>query len=585
MTEVIFRPLTPLNHKNSRHKGPVNTRSEHLAKGYQYQKGALRLPCEIIVDRDVPLKMRDGVTIYADVFRPATGDKVPAIINWAPYGKGDTGYWTLDNSEMFPNRFGVKRGVVSGLQSWEGNDPAYWCNHGYAVVQIDARGAFNSEGDIWFLNLEEGKDGHDAVEALASKDWCSGRIGLAGNSWLAMTQWRIAVERPKHLCAIAPWEGLTDPLRNSTTRGGIPDFAFPAYIRDQMFGSGRVEDIIEMAEQDSTFNDYWAEKVPDVASIGVPAYVVASYSNPVHPLGTFRGWSKLTSPKWLRINNTHEWPDFYTPKYMADLHRFFDHYLKEIHNGWETDTPPVRVSVLDPGHEDIVDRPEDSFPPEQVEKRAFYLDARDGSLTETLPKGPAQTRYELSEKLPEVTFTMRFDQAVEVIGCPILSVFVSAQGHDDLDLFAYIEKLDRKGKQLWHQTVDLGLPAGRWWMPKVYNLGLKLVEPAFFRGANGMLRVSRRGLDTEGFEDFPDVSLREVTPLNEGEIVQADIPFWPVAMRWHEGEQLRLKISGKNLLPVFLPGLPPLEIQPGKAHVFHTGEGHPSNLILPMCRV
>ncbi len=180
--------------------------------------------------------MRDGTTLYADVLRPVTDTPVPAIVNWAPYGKGDTGFSTLDNRKMFPNRFGIARSRLSGLQSWEGNDPAYWCAHGYAVVQVDARGAFNSEGDIVYLGSQEGRDGHDAVEAIAGLAWCSGKVGLAwcsgkvglaGNSWLAMSQWRTASERPAHLAAIAPWEGLTDLYRDVIARGGVAPHRLP----------------------------------------------------------------------------------------------------------------------------------------------------------------------------------------------------------------------------------------------------------------------------------------------------------------------------------------------------------------------
>jgi len=94
----------------------------------------------------------------------------------------------LDNKKQYPNPFGIPRSAMSGLQSWEGNDPAYWCGHGYAVVQVDARGAFDSEGDIVYLGSQEGREGHDAVERVAALPWCSGRVGLAGNSWLAVSQ-------------------------------------------------------------------------------------------------------------------------------------------------------------------------------------------------------------------------------------------------------------------------------------------------------------------------------------------------------------------------------------------------------------
>jgi putative CocE/NonD family hydrolase len=228
MTNIKFRPVKSLDDPDARYHG-FEPCSKLLPTGSQPVKGSLRLPCDIMRDRDVALTLRDRSRIFADVFRPAISERVPAIVNWAPYGKGDTGYWTLDNSTTLPNRFGIKRSALSGLQSWEGCDPAYWCARGYAVVQVDARGAFDSEGDIWFLSKGEGEDGADAIEAIAALPWCTGRVGMAGNSWLAMSQWRIAAERPPHLAAIAPWEGLTDPYRDNTMRGGVPRLNFPAF--------------------------------------------------------------------------------------------------------------------------------------------------------------------------------------------------------------------------------------------------------------------------------------------------------------------------------------------------------------------
>lgn len=102
-------------------------------------------------------------------------------------------------------RAGVPRSAVSGLQKWEGPDPAEWCPHGYAVVNCDARGAFTSEGDIYVHSYREAFDAVDLIEWLAEQPWCDGQVALVGNSWLALMQWRIASLRPKGLAAIAPW--------------------------------------------------------------------------------------------------------------------------------------------------------------------------------------------------------------------------------------------------------------------------------------------------------------------------------------------------------------------------------------------
>ncbi|MEV7085559.1 CocE/NonD family hydrolase [Streptomyces sp. NPDC093085] len=575
------RPATSLDRPEARYGEFAPGRTTVLPAGYRYQRGALALPVDVVCEKDVALPLRDGTILYADVFRPAGEASVPAIVNWAPYGKGDTGFWHLGNAKMFPNRFGIPRSRVSGLQSWEGNDPAYWCLHGYAVVQVDARGAFDSQGDIEYLSSQEARDEHDAIEAIAALPWCSGRVGASGNSWLAMSQWRAAAERPAHLAAIAPWEGMNDLYRDTLARGGVPRAAFPAFIRDMMFGRGEVEDPVATLEDRPLVDDYWEDKIPDVSRIEVPAYVVASYTNQVHTAGTFRAWDRLSGPKWLRVHNTHEWPDYYEPRNVEDLRRFFDRYLKDVDNGWEA-TPPVRMAVLDPGHKDVVDRAEAHFPPARMTPVDFFLDARDHGLSAAPAAAESAASYVLADDRPQVDFVRRFDTDTEIAGVPLLTLWVSAEGHDDLDLYAYVEKLDAQGHQLWHQTVDLGLPAGRSWMPLLHRRGVRQVAAAFYGGPDGVLRVSRRGLAPDSPVERPELDLRQERKITPGDIVEVDIPLWPVAMRWHAGEQLRLRLSGRSLLPALLPNLTADPVQPGVRHTVHTGGRHPSRLRLPV---
>jgi len=51
------------------------------------------LPCDMVFERDVALTMRDGTTIYTDVFRPVGEGRHPAIVAWSPYGKEIGGPW------------------------------------------------------------------------------------------------------------------------------------------------------------------------------------------------------------------------------------------------------------------------------------------------------------------------------------------------------------------------------------------------------------------------------------------------------------------------------------------------------------
>lgn len=55
------------------------------------------------------------------------------------------GFQSLD---AVPFRAGIPRSWTSDLEKFEAPDPAEWCPRGYAIVNVDPRGVFDSEGDI-----------------------------------------------------------------------------------------------------------------------------------------------------------------------------------------------------------------------------------------------------------------------------------------------------------------------------------------------------------------------------------------------------------------------------------------------------
>ena len=77
---------------------------------------------------------------------------------------------------------GILDSDLSGWEKFEGLDPARWCPRGYAIASVDHRGAGNSEGSVQVMGKNMGEDGYDVIEALAKKEWCSGNVGMAGNS-------------------------------------------------------------------------------------------------------------------------------------------------------------------------------------------------------------------------------------------------------------------------------------------------------------------------------------------------------------------------------------------------------------------
>jgi predicted acyl esterase len=517
----------------------------------------------IRVERDVAVAMRDGVRIYADIFRPEGGPRAPAIVAWSPYGKHQTG---PDAFDRFPNRCRVPKGVPGRWTKFEAPDPEYWCRHGYAVINPDSRGSWMSEGDLVTVGGQEAEDMHDLIEWLGVQPWCNGKVGLSGNSWLAQCQWYAAATRPPHLAAIAPWEGWSDLYRENVALGGITmqptnwiDFVWAG-----LHSRARVEDCPAMADAHPLWNDYWEEKRARHEDTRCPAYVVASWNSRLHSRGSFEGFKRLGSKdKWLRIHDGWEWPDYYTKDNVEDLRRFFDRYLKSIDNGWEK-TPRVRIAVMDQttAEPSSAYREEGEWPLARTRHEKIYLDAATKRMTAAPAAAAAKFSYDALTGAVE--FDYRFAADTELTGHMSLRLWIEAVGADDADLFVVAQKLGRDGKRVDFRTYGVDWPA----------------EPA-----RGFLRASHRETDparsTPG-QPFHTHASEEL--LKPGEIVPVDIEFWPIGCIWRAGETIRIKIAGHPLLHVGNPvtGEALGSARNKGAHVIHTGERFDSHLLMPV---
>ena len=197
--------------------------------------------------------------------------------------------------------------TVSNLQKQECPDPGFWCAHGYAVVQPDTRGAWNSEGDT----VQWGREGRgrlrpDRVGRKAGMVQRKNR-GMNGNSWGAVGQWWAAAQNPPHLAAIAPWEGLADVYNEIICRGGIPETGFQELCVSLMTGHGYAENASDMLEKHPlASHPYWKARWFRRKN-NSSAYIVASYVGTLHTHGTFDVYRRIGSKeKWLRVHNTHE---------------------------------------------------------------------------------------------------------------------------------------------------------------------------------------------------------------------------------------------------------------------------------------
>ena len=75
----------------------------------------------VVVDTDVAMQTRDGVTLYADVYRPDADGRFPVLVVRTPYDKSVD--MALTEKDYFPSR-------------------------GYVVVVQDTRGRFSFGGRV-----------------------------------------------------------------------------------------------------------------------------------------------------------------------------------------------------------------------------------------------------------------------------------------------------------------------------------------------------------------------------------------------------------------------------------------------------
>ena len=103
----------------------------------------------------------------------------------------------------------------------------------------------------------------------------------------------------------------------------------------------------------------------------------------------------------------------------------FDYYLKNIDNGWEQ-KPKVRLSVLNPGGKNIVNRVENEFPLARTKYTKLYLSAADSSLSTSLPQKETISSYQSESRQPKVTYRFRMTKSTEITGYMKLHLWVSA---------------------------------------------------------------------------------------------------------------------------------------------------------------
>ena len=492
----------------------------------------------MIIERDLPIKMDDGVTLRVDVYRPDTKIRVPVVMAGGPYGKGVK--YQEHYKPLWESLLKMHPDLLSGSKhrwlTWETVDPEIWVPWGYACVRVDSRGAGRSPGYLDIFSPRETKDFANSIEWAGSQKWSSGKVGLNGVSYYAINQWQVAALQPKHLTAMIPWEGAADQYRDWARHGGILSNKFMEiwyprqveavqhgnpkgprdhWLKTRATGPATLSPIELKANRADTLenfrvremdDDWYRSRSPDWSKVKVPFLSAASWAGfGLHPRGNFEAFTQAASKqKWLEAHpGRHE--EWFYLKYGMDLQkRFFDYYLKGQNNGWNRE-PRVWINLRRPFTNEVELRKEKEWPLKGTKWTKLYLDAGGkGKVSWTPPKAKRSKTFRALTR--GITWmSPPLNQETEITGPMAAKLYVSSSTRD-CDLFVTLQAFSPKGREVYFQgTVDPKTPL-----------------------AQGWLRVSHRKLDIEKSDPWrPYHTHDDKQQLTPGEIYEVDVEVWP----------------------------------------------------------
>ena len=391
---------------------------------------------DIRVDNRVGIPMRDGVILYADVYRPVGDGRFPVLVSRTPY-----------STERFPAAF--EAGV-------------YFSRRGYVYVFQDVRGRHESDGR-WEPFFDDEKDGYDTVEWAAKQRWSNGKVGMEGGSYLGQNQWRAAQAAPPSLVTIFPSVASTSIYHDWITLNGAWRLSFNfgwgpvrqesrimqnpgahtvsglhAIHYDEVQKHLPLDTMQQLVGRNARFYNDWLAN-PDYNDYWKPLNVEEMFNKIAIPVHTFGGWFDIFSQGTLRgyVGMSHKgateqarrgshivigaWGHGSTRKTgdidfgpTADVDekalalRWYDSRLKGMDNGLDRE-PPVKLFLM--GRNEWV--LENEYPLARTNYRPMYFasggkantDKGDGRLTWDKPSAPSASdrfRYDPNDPVPSV---------------------------------------------------------------------------------------------------------------------------------------------------------------------------------------
>ncbi|MFZ0295899.1 MAG: CocE/NonD family hydrolase [Candidatus Sulfotelmatobacter sp.] len=564
---------------------------------------------DIIIQHDVPMKTRDGVTLHADIYRPKSADKFPVILMRTPYDKSAN--WAVSPVfKMVPR--------------------------GYVVIIQDVRGRYTSEGE-WYPFRHEQADGYDSVEWAAALLYSDGKVGMIGASYVGATQMLAAIAQPPHLAGIAPnmtasnyhdgwtyqsgafeqWfdQNWTSQLaqntlerlihQNTDARVGVsalPIANYPVFNFGQLPADAQLTATIApyyldwLAHPD--YDDYWKQWSieENFSKIAVPMLQVGGWYD-IFNAGTLRNYmgakahgateAARTEQHLLieigghsgfgrHIGDVDFGPHAVENGYTDVILDWYDFLFKGIKNQFATDKP-VKLFVM--GANEY--RQEDDWPPPQSRSAKYFLHSGgkanslrgDGLLSTSTPKSEPADSYVYNPANPTPTMGGPLCCDAEHME-PGPRDQRAVENRDDVLVYS-IGPLSSDLEVTGPVTADLFVKSSA--VDTDFTAKLVDVAPDGFAQdvTEGILRMRYRS------------SAEHATLMNPGQIYEITVDLWATSNVFLKGHSLRLEISSSNF-PRFDRNLNTGEeikfartMATANNTILHDAT-HPSSLILPV---
>ena len=544
-----------------------------------------------VVDKEVPIMMRDGVVLYADVSRPDAPGQYPVLITMTPYSKAIAG-----------------------------EAPGYLIARGYVHVAVDVRGQ-GSSGGTWCNRCEiEQMDGYEVVQWAAAQAWSDGNVGMYGSSYRAINQMLTAALQPPALKAIFPIASSTDDYRDFGRTGGDANFAFiPTWLALVMAAEvippgWATTDPIQYVLNDiqhagalttstlPTIIKLWGQQTYDENRVASPYWKLDHIKVPTFLVGGWRdlfvrgetlNFEKLRAlkvpVKLLMVDGNHTetsggslLPDGDVPGLQQIALRWFDYYLKGLNSRPDL-IPPVTVKLKGDGQMETMS----AWPRPDIRPRRLYL--RGGHRLSTVAPNTLETEEQFaqiylfgycsgtSERFilllgvvpPQCATDNTFNEQTELVyTTPVFEADVKMAGPIAANMWI---KTTRNEAILSVRVTDVH-PDGS---SEELSFGLLA---ASFRAVDPTLSRIIAAENIQPWHPFSRDSVQVVTP-DEPMLLQIEVYSTNAVIK--AGHQLRVSVGPSNF-PSYLPPVPQIENSAGGVLTLMHDPQHPSHVVLPI---